>query len=77
MQRRGNQHDSSSMRDILAPDARKPSPKNFQRENIQAMHNFEQEIQRKREQDAQGSAASQMQPERANGGQGLTTNDPN
>lgn len=53
MQRRGNHHDSSSMSGILAPDARKPPPKNFHRENIQAMHNREQEIQRKREQDAQ------------------------
>ena len=52
MQRRGHHHDSSSMASMLAPEARKPPPRNFHRENLQKMHNNEQEIQRKRDEDA-------------------------
>ena len=34
---------------ILAPNARAPQQKNFHRDNIQKMHQREQEIQMKRE----------------------------
>ena len=39
------------MAGILAPEVRKPPPRNFHRENLQMMHQREQEIQRKREED--------------------------
>lgn len=50
--RRAHHNESSAMSGILGPDARKPPPRNFHRENLQKMHQREQEIQMKRDQDA-------------------------
>ena len=45
------------MASMLGPEARPPPPKNFHRENIQSMHNKEQEMQHKRNEE------SKMTPE--------------
>ena len=52
MYRKAHHHDSSGMSGILAPEARAPPPRNFHKENIQNMHNKEQEMQKKLEQEA-------------------------
>ena len=47
--RRAHHNESSAMSGILGPDTRKPPPRNFHRENLQKMHQREQEIQMKRD----------------------------
>lgn len=42
-------HESSGMAGILGPELRKAPPKDFHRENINMMHQREQEVQKKLE----------------------------
>ena len=51
MFRKAHHHDSSGMSGILAPEARKPPPKNFHKENLQNMHQKDMEQQRKKEEE--------------------------
>ena len=45
---------------ILGPEARPPPPKNFHRENIQNMHNKEQEMQHKRNEESKMTPENQQ-----------------
>ena len=44
---------------ILAPETRPALPKNYHRENLQMMHQREQEVQKKREDDVRSQAGQE------------------